>query len=148
MASANNGRWLLRFLDDWAGRAFRRLVEAIESEAENTCSDHDAHTRAKRSLQELLEIALRLKQTRLLAAFGISSQTAQPRMPENESLLEQLRVTQRTWMEAVQALADDNELDVLWPDGNGRIRPACEIIVEAILDDAVFVGRIAEIRRL
>ena len=148
MASANNGRWLLRFLDDWAGRAFRRLVEAAESEAKNICSDRDAHTRAERSLQELLEIALRLKRTRLLAAFGNSSQAAPPPMPEDESLLEQLRVIQRTWMEAVQALADDNELDVPWPDGNGRIRPACEIIVEAIMDDAIFVGRIAEIRRL
>jgi hypothetical protein len=51
-------------------------------------------------------------------------------------------------MEAVQALADDNELDVPWSDGNGCLRPAIEIVVEAILDDAVLASRLAEIRCL
>jgi hypothetical protein len=148
MTSANNGRWLLRFLDDWAGRAFRRLVEAVESETENTYSDRDAHVRAERLLQELLESALLRKQIRLLAVFGNFPQTSQSRNLTSELLLEQLRVTQRTWMEAVQALADDNELDVPWSDGNGCLRPAIEIVVEAILDDAVLASRLAEIRCL
>ncbi len=145
MASANNGRWLLCFLEDWAKRAFFRLIEVAESATGNTGGDLKPHACAKQSLRMVLEIALLRKQIRLLAAFGKFPQTSQERSPADELLLEQLRVTQQMWIKAVRALADDNELDVPWPDGNGCLRPAMEIVVESILDDAVLASRLAKI---
>ncbi len=146
MASTNEGRWLLRFLEEWAGRAFRRLTEAVESASDETRSRCDLHARGDRHLRVVLETALRRRQMRLLTAFGNSAAiNGDDEAPGCEPLPDRMRLAQRRWIKAIRALADDNELDVLRRDWDGSERPTTEIITRAILDDAALAGMINEI---
>ena len=133
------GRGKLVLYDDLSGMALDRLVEVLADMAGGP----------GRRAQRLMEKSLRRKCSRLQSVFP---ERTLPDLPEGRWSLsaakERLCQVTACWIDGIQALADDNELDVLFPDGNGRVRPAGEIITEAILDDAVLVGRLGEIRRL
>ncbi len=132
------GRGGLAFYDDLSGRAFKRLVEVLA----------DAADGPGRRAEALMAEAIRRKCARLQSVFPERSLPEPSEGLSCPTAAEQIRLITACWIDGVRALADDNELDVPWPDGNGRIRPAAEVVVEAILDDAVLAGRLVEIRRL
>ncbi|MDY7011308.1 MAG: hypothetical protein SVV80_11250 [Planctomycetota bacterium] len=131
------GRSRLVFCNDLSERAFERLVKVLADMAGGP----------GRRAQRLMEEALRRKCVRLKSVFP--GRTL-PDLPEGCSRLsaarERLCRVTTCWIDGIKSLADDNELDVLFPDGNGRVRPVWEIITEAILDDAVLVGRLVALR--
>ena len=133
------GRSKLALYDNLSGRALERLVEVLADMAGGPA----------RRVQTLMEDALRRKCARLQSVFP--ERTLPPLPQERPGLSaagEQLCQVTECWIDSINSLADDNELDVLRPDGNGQVRPVDEIIAEAILDDAVLIGRLVEIRRL
>jgi len=133
------GRGKLVFYDDLSGRAFERLVEVLADMAGGP----------GRRAQRLMEEALRRKCARLQSIFPGRTLPDQPEGCSSLSTArERLCLVTACWIDGIKALADDNELDVLFPDGNGQVRPAGDIITEVILDDAGLVGRLIEIRRL
>ena len=133
------GRGELAFYDDLSGRAFGRLVEVLADMAGGPGG----------RAQTLMAEALRRKCARLQSVFPERSLPVPAGECSSPSAARErlCRVT-AYWIDSVQALADDNELDIPWPDGNGRVCPAAEIVAEAILDDAALAGRLVEIRRL
>ena len=132
------GRGRLAFYDELSGRAFGRLVEVLADMAGGS----------GRRAQTLMAEAIRRKCARLQSVFPERSLLEPSEGFSCPTGAEQIRLITACWIDSVRALADDNELDVPWPDGNGRVRPAAEVVAETILDDAVLVGRLIEIRRL
>ncbi len=133
------GREELALYDDLSGRAFGRLVDALAGMGDG--SDNHAQT--------LMAEALRRKCARLQSVFPGRTPPDQPEgRPGLSAAGERLCRVAECWIDSIRALADDNELDVLRPDGNGQVRPVAEIIAGAILDDAVLIGRLTELHRL
>ncbi len=131
------GRSKLALYDYLSGRALDRFVDALAGMGDG--SDNHAQT--------LMEEALRRKCARLQSVFP---ERTLPDLPQERSSLsaagERLCQVTACWIDSINSLADDNELDVLRPDGNGQVRPVDEIIAEAILDDAALIGRLVALR--
>lgn len=123
------GRWRLSLLVDMSALARRRLVGAV------------AVGGGGERLRCLLAGALRRKRAMLARAFpGLPAAKGEVDARVAECLLAALGETHATWVAALAALADDNELYVPRRDADGRGWRMGDLAGNWILDDAGLAG--------
>jgi hypothetical protein len=144
MTRTQFGLWRLEILGEMCRLAFQRLADVAAEAAGGPRAGSRGHPYFPPGARAVLEAAVERKLAMLAAAFP----SARPRGrleagKDAESLLARLGRAHRLWADAVNSLADDNELDVPRGDGRGRLRRTQDLVVEAILSDAELAGRIA-----
>ena len=123
------GRWRLSLLVDMSALARRRLVETVSAGGGGA------------RLLGLLAGALRRKRAMLARAFpGLPAAKGEVDVRVAECLLAALGETHATWVAALAALADDNELYVSRRDVDGKGWRMSELAGNWILDDAKLAG--------
>ncbi len=123
------GRWRLSLLVDMSALARRRLVETVSAGGGGA------------RLLGLLAGALRRKRAMLARAFpGLPAAKGEVDVRVAECLLAALGETHATWVAALAALADDNELYVSRRDAEGGAWRMGDLAANWILDDAELAG--------
>jgi hypothetical protein len=143
MQQAQYGFCRLEVLVAMTTLAFRRLTHVLSAVTGPSRASGQVGDDLLVAVSADLQSALARRLPTLRSVFPGAAAPSLDGSGDVASLLAGLREVHRSWVWALGALADDNELDVSRPDASGRPRLTVKLVADAILEDAELAGRIA-----